>query len=806
MSGGFRRPSGPARSPYPDSSLSDLLNESLICDTNKPDHSTDPVSPVSPLRQTTTTTSSSSSSGSGSGRAGPSPLGTKSHSGELKATRTGSALRRPGHIRSNSSGSVGFRATCASTITTSNCSNSSGGDVGASSSVSSAAGNVLPAGNIIPSGRIPKTGLGLTRDVPRRDVLGSGKGNYGHGSIMRGGGGSSSPGSPNGGSHGGRDEEEGSGGVGDSRVRKGMVLEKMGRWMEAAEEYEVAARVGMGKEVVTGHRMLGTLLLSDGLVFGLIDVFTELCQMQYPMSVNPPKEDILAKCNHLHSCSSSKSGGVFYAGIVRQTSTVKAAVGVVPGVCGGGTALMFEGLPSHGEFGQLGQVQGARKHLGFRGVNPSESELQTLEAIETHLNRCTEASKTGDSKKALKEAEAAINAGAHHCPQLLACRAECLLKLLQLEEADSVLSLMGKSTPTPPCCSDSKFFGMLSEAYPLYVKAQIHLAHGRFGEAALAAQKAAAIDPKNAELTVMVNKVKAVTRARNRGNNLVQSNRLTEARAAYDEGLAFDPFNAVLHCNKAACSYLLKKWEQCVDDCTNALRSSPNYAKALQRRAFSYLKLEKWTHAIQDYEILKRQWPDNKDYAEGLFQAQTALRKSQEGVEEVLDLQQFRIMTSSEGVFVVHFSGTCIDPQSKLVSAIMDLLNSRYPAVTFLKVDVKKCSEISSAENVKTVPMVKIYKNGSTVKELIEPTLEALDALEYEERNVISSTSVLINGIWILFCAHLDILLAQCISVFVLVYVVGIDQLPHALSWKSFHRLGFISYLNLNMTVKLSVS
>ncbi|GAB2236060.1 hypothetical protein Droror1_Dr00027790 [Drosera rotundifolia] len=643
MSGGFRRPAGPARSPDPDSSLSDLLKNSLICDTNKPDHSTDPVSPVSPLRQTTTTTtttSSSSSSGSGPGRAGPSPLGTKSHSGELKGTGIGSALRRPGHTRSNSSGSVGFRPPCASTITTSNCNNSSGGDVGASSSLSSASagsGNVLPAGNIIPSGRIPKTGLGLTRDVPRRDVLGSGKGNYGHGSIMRGVGGSSSPGSPNGGAHGGgRAEEEG---LGESRVRKGMVLEKMGRWMEAVEEYEVAARVGMGKEGATGHRMLGTLLL------------------------------------------------------------------------------------------RLGQVQGARKHLGFRGVNPSESDLQTLEAIETHLNRCTEARKTGDSKKTFEEAEAAINAGAHHCPQLLACRAECLLKLLQLEEADSVLLLMGKSTPTPPCCSDSKFFGMLSEAYPLYVKAQIHLAHGRFGEAAVAAQKAAAVDPKNGELTVMVNKVKAVTRARNRGNDLVQSNRLTEARAAYDEGLAFDPFNAVLHCNKAACSYLLKKWEQCVDDCTNALRSSPNYAKALQRRAFSYLKLEKWTHAIQDYEILKRQWPDNKDYAEGLFQAQTALRKSREGVEEVLDLQQFRIMTSSEGVFVVHFFGTSIDPQSKLVSAIMDLLNSRYPAVTFLKVDVKKCSEISSAENVKTVPMVKIYKNGSTVKELIEPTLEALDAL-----------------------------------------------------------------------------
>lgn len=52
----------------------------------------------------------------------------------------------------------------------------------------------MPAGNICPSGRIVKTGM-MTRSNARADVLGSGTGNYGHGSIVRGGAIASSRGS-----------------------------------------------------------------------------------------------------------------------------------------------------------------------------------------------------------------------------------------------------------------------------------------------------------------------------------------------------------------------------------------------------------------------------------------------------------------------------------------------------------------------------------------------------------------------------------------------------------------------------------
>ncbi|GAB2278051.1 hypothetical protein Dimus_012749 [Dionaea muscipula] len=268
---GFRR-SGSARGI---DSLSDLLKDSLpSCYTNKPDsRQHDVFSPVSPLRPTrrgtgapsqsgaaakittTTTTarssssSSSSSSGSVSDRVGRSTLARKSHSDEISGN-SGGGIRRPGHCRSKSSGSVGFR------LGDSSRSSYGGG------SVSSPQVNVLPAGNIIPSGRIPPTGL--TREPARKDVLGSGKGNYGHGSIIRGcvgGGGGCSR------TRGDSEEWNRAGheafekgnyadaiglfdraitaapGIASYRINLATAMGKMGRVVEAVEACEVALRL-----------------------------------------------------------------------------------------------------------------------------------------------------------------------------------------------------------------------------------------------------------------------------------------------------------------------------------------------------------------------------------------------------------------------------------------------------------------------------------------------------------------------------------------------------------------------------------
>lgn len=167
-------------------SLTNRFQNSLSCDvdeiSNKPDfRELDLGSPVSTLRirpagsgLTTTTSSSSSSSGSFSGRNPQNPVhkksdscGNNSHSVESSPTG-GCRGSKPDH-RWKFSGGISTHPSIYS-----------GG-----SSVNSPAVNVLPAGNICPSGKVLKTSMAIRSS--RTDVLGSGSGHYGHGSIMRGG-------------------------------------------------------------------------------------------------------------------------------------------------------------------------------------------------------------------------------------------------------------------------------------------------------------------------------------------------------------------------------------------------------------------------------------------------------------------------------------------------------------------------------------------------------------------------------------------------------------------------------------------
>ena len=63
--------------------------------------------------------------------------------------------------------------------------------------------------------------------------------------------------------------------------------------------------------------------------------------------------------------------------------------------------------------------------------------------------------------------------------QLISCRAEALLKLHQIEDADSCLSSIPKFEHYSPSCS-TKFVCMIAEAYVLYVRAQVEMALGRW--------------------------------------------------------------------------------------------------------------------------------------------------------------------------------------------------------------------------------------------------------------------------------------------------------------------------------------
>ncbi|GMH24246.1 hypothetical protein Nepgr_026089 [Nepenthes gracilis] len=668
-------------------SLSDRLKDSLSCDTNKPDFKElDVGSPVSTLRTrqtigtaaghsgrltatTTTTSSSSSSSGSSAltGRATSSPV-AKSHSDTSGTSIVGGTPRTatPGRGRSNSSGAYG----------------SSGGG-----SVNSPRVNVLPTGNICPSGRIC-TGM-ATRQSHRSDVLGTGMGNYGYGSIMRGGSGVG-VGSSSGGDAGiggvkgnvcigDREKKEVLGADPEELKRLGNEQYRIGNFSKALIFYDQAITISPRYAAIRSNRAAALM--------GLGRVREAVRESEEVLRLDP--------------------------GFVKARHRL-------------GVLLI-----------RLGQVEAAREHLFFKGQQPEVSELQKLEEVEKYLSKCSDARKIGDWKSTLREGDAAIAAGADHCPQLIASRAESLLKLQQLYDADGILSNLQNFDPPPQCCSRSKFFGMLSEAYLFYVEAQMEMSIGRFEDAATSAERAGRVDPWNAEVAALVKNVSLVTKAHARGNDLFMSERFTEACTAYEEGLRVDPLNSVIYCNRAACFSKLKMWQRSVEDCNIALQIQPGYTKALLRRADSNYKLERWAEAVRDYQLLRRELPNDKEVAGSLFHAQVALKKSHgedvttmkfDGeMEAILSLEQFRAEISPPGVSVVHFKRSA-NPHCKLLSPFFDMLSARYPSINFLEVSVEENPAIADAENVRTEPTIKIYKNGFMLKEMVNPTRELLEA------------------------------------------------------------------------------
>ncbi|KAJ8899526.1 hypothetical protein K2173_018500 [Erythroxylum novogranatense] len=670
-------------------SLTDQLRDSFISlEANKPDfRELNLGSPVSPLRTrapaaiaAATTSSSSSSSGSVSATRNNGHLATpqkanNSHSGELSnSTETSPATKIPktGNCRSDPFIHSGGCGQISSSAT--------------QSSVNSpAAHNVLPTGNICPSGKMLKAGLGMTHRSSKSDVLGSGTGNYGHGSIMRGGGvtkcdSSVSVVSGNSNVRGGNV----SGGFRSSSVdpeelkRAGNELYKKGNFGEALGLYDRAISVAPNNAAYRSNRAAALIGL------GKVAEAVKECEEAVRLDPNYWRAH--------HRLGSS---------LIR-----------------------------------LGQVENARRHLYFPGQHPDPFELQKLQLVEKHLANCSDARKMNDWRSVLREVDATIAAGADYCPPLFICRGEALLKLHQLEDAESCLSNILTLESHAKACYQTQFFGMLSEAYPFLVRAQIDMALGRFENAVTAAEKAGQIDPVNVEVAVLLNNVRLVARARIRGNDLFKSERFTEACSAYGEGLRLDPSNSVLYCNRAACWFKLGLWERSLDDCNQALRIQPNYVKALLRRAASNSKLDRWADAVRDYEILRRELPDDNDVAESLFHSQVSLKKSRGEevynlkfggeVEEVSGIEQFRAALSSPGISVVHFKSSA-NLHCNQISPFVDTLCGRYPSINFLKVDVDENPVIANLQNVRIVPTFKIYKNGGRVKEIVCPSREMLE-------------------------------------------------------------------------------
>jgi tetratricopeptide (TPR) repeat protein len=74
---------------------------------------------------------------------------------------------------------------------------------------------------------------------------------------------------------------------------------------------------------------------------------------------------------------------------------------------------------------------------------------------------------------------------------------------------------------------------------------------------------------------------------------------------SYTQALRMDGtakrWNAILHCNRAACHMCLTMYAEAVSDCNNAIQLYPEYHRAYLRRARAYRAMDKYTESVRDY-------------------------------------------------------------------------------------------------------------------------------------------------------------------------------------------------------------
>ncbi|CAO2834393.1 unnamed protein product [Amaranthus hypochondriacus] len=378
---------------------------------------------------------------------------------------------------------------------------------------------------------------------------------------------------------------------------------------------------------------------------------------------------------------------------------------------------------------KLGYAEEAVHHFNLSGSIASFRDLTQAKALEACLSRCNEAKEQKNWSTLLRHTHEAVVMGADSSLQINALQIEAFLNLLRHDEAYATF----KRAPSFDMDLYTQLFGEKKTACFYLIKAQVYMATGRFEEAISAAEKGAQHDPNRKEARAMVIRTRSVSLARLKGNKLFKELRYSEACSIYSEGLEYEPYNAVLLCNRAACRSKLGQFEKALEDCTLSLCLQPSYSKARLRRAHCNFKMERWEASIQDYEILLREKPGDEEVGRALFEAKVQLKKQQgEDVKDlkfgsdvvlVTSVECFRHLITSPGMSVVLFCGKA--NQDKALSLLQQVC-VKFPSINFLKVEVEDHPYIAKSEEVTNIPVFKIYKNGSRVKDIPGNNLDLL--------------------------------------------------------------------------------
>ncbi|MGH0122000.1 UNVERIFIED_CONTAM: hypothetical protein FKN15_000541 [Acipenser sinensis] len=203
------------------------------------------------------------------------------------------------------------------------------------------------------------------------------------------------------------------------------------------------------------------------------------------------------------------------------------------------------------------------------------------------------------------------------CHRFKILKAECLALLGRYPEAQSVASDILRMDSTN---GDALYVRGLC----LYYEDCIEKAVQFFVQALRMA-------PDHEKARLACRNAKALKSKKEEGNNAFKDGNYEAAYELYSEALTIDPnnikTNAKLYCNRGTVGSKLKKCDQAIEDCTNAIKLDETYIKAYLRRAQCYMDTEQYEEAVRDYEKVY-QTEKTKEHKHLLKTAQLELKKS----------------------------------------------------------------------------------------------------------------------------------------------------------------------------------
>ncbi|NIG58239.1 hypothetical protein BU61_877 [Pontoporia blainvillei] len=138
--------------------------------------------------------------------------------------------------------------------------------------------------------------------------------------------------------------------------------------------------------------------------------------------------------------------------------------------------------------------------------------------------------------------------------------------------------------------------------------------------------------PDHEKACVTCRNAKALKAKKEDGNKAFKEGNYKLACELYTEALGIDPnnirTNAKLYCHRGMLNSKLKKLDDAIEDCTNAVKLDDTYIKAYLRRGQCYMDTEHYEEAVQDYEKVY-QMEKTKEHKQLLKNAQLEVKKSQ---------------------------------------------------------------------------------------------------------------------------------------------------------------------------------